>query len=108
MFKATSVPRMQSQRTLRMQETDSNGVVTQRTRPAAQILLKTAPQPSYQAVRVLDGEQFAVAWGGPYIVPKTPSKFGRLTSWWPHSRDWPRRFSSRGGLSWRMGGSAAV
>ena len=38
-----------------------------RTRPAAQILLKDAPQPSYKAVRTLDGEHFALAWGGPYV-----------------------------------------
>jgi hypothetical protein len=50
-----------------MNETDMHGAVTQRTRPSAQILLKDAPQPSYNAVRMLDGEHFALAWGGPYI-----------------------------------------
>jgi hypothetical protein len=67
MFHAGSVPRIKSKRTLVMNETDVHGAVTQRTRPAAQILLKDAPQPSYKAVRTLDGEHFALAWGGPYV-----------------------------------------
>jgi hypothetical protein len=67
MFHTGSIPRINSKRTLVMNETDARGDVTQRTRPAAQILLKDAPQPSYKAVRTLDGEQFALAWGGPYI-----------------------------------------
>ncbi len=67
MFHAGSVPRIKSKRTLVMNETDVHGAVTQRTRPAPQILLKDAPQPSYKAVRTLDGEHFALAWGGPYV-----------------------------------------
>src|SRR6185436_5202889 len=63
MFHAGSVPRIKSKRTLVMNESDVHGAVTQRTRPAAQILLKDAPQPSYNAVRMLDGEHFALAWG---------------------------------------------
>jgi hypothetical protein len=66
-FHSSSTPLFNSRRSVVMHETDVHGKVTQRDRPAARILIKDAPEPSFQAVRTLDNEQFAVAWGGPYI-----------------------------------------
>jgi hypothetical protein len=70
MFHAGSIPRIQSKRTLVMYESDVHGNLIKRSRPAAQILLKNAPEPSFKSVRTLDGEQFALAWGGPFVGSK--------------------------------------
>ena len=67
MFHAHSIPLLEARRSVVMHETDAHGTVTQRDRPAARILLRDAPQPSFKAVRTIDNEQFALAWGGPYV-----------------------------------------
>ena len=67
MFHAGSVPRIKSKRTLVMNETDVHGAVLSADSSSPRKSFSMLLQPSYKAVRTLDGEHFALAWGGPYV-----------------------------------------